>query len=191
MFADPSILPLMGVVFLATLVRSTFGFGEALVAVPLLALIIPIQIAVPFATLLSITVAGLILAQDWQKVHTRSAWWLILPTLVGIPIGLLILMMGSPSVVKAVMGSIIIGFSGYCLLWQRKLHLPDDRLAWAFRIRSRGTRRCLWHEWASAGCLWHPPRLDSGTLPGHSPGLLSSGQRGWHDRILGDGIMGA
>ena len=58
MFADPATLPVVGVTFLATLVRSTFGFGEALVAVPLLALVIP----VPLATLLSIAVAGMILA---------------------------------------------------------------------------------------------------------------------------------
>jgi uncharacterized protein len=63
----------IGVIFLATLVRSAFGFGEALVAVPLLALVIPIQVAVPLATLLSITVASLILAQDWRNVHARSA----------------------------------------------------------------------------------------------------------------------
>lgn len=66
---------MVAAVFLGTLVRSAFGFGfgEALVAVPLLALIIPVLVAVPGAALLSITVAGLILAQDWGKVHARSA----------------------------------------------------------------------------------------------------------------------
>ena len=48
--------------FLATLIRSTFGFGEALVAVPLLALIIPVEEAVPLATLLSVLVAAILLA---------------------------------------------------------------------------------------------------------------------------------
>ena len=130
MLADPTILPVVGVVFLATLVRS--AFGEALVAVPLLALVIPVTIAVPLATLLSITVAGLILAQDWRKVHARSAWWLILPTLVGIPLGLLLLTAVAPPVVKAVMAVVIIAFSGYCLLGKWQPHLPDDRLAWVF-----------------------------------------------------------
>ena len=50
--------PGMAVIFLATLIRSAFGFGEALVAVPLLALLIPVEQAVPLATLVSITVAG-------------------------------------------------------------------------------------------------------------------------------------
>ena len=132
MFADPALLPVVGVVFLATLVRSAFGFGEALVAVPLLALLIPIPIAVPLATLLSITVAGLILAQDWRKVHARSAWWLTVPTLFGIPLGLYILTAAPASAVKVVMGCVIVAFSCYCLFGRRKPQLPDDRLAWVF-----------------------------------------------------------
>src|SRR5436305_212135 len=132
MFADPATLPVLGVVFLATLVRSAFGFGEALVAVPLLALVIPVRVAVPLATLLSVTVAGLILAQDWRKVHARSAWWLVVPTLFGIPVGLLVLTEVSPPAAKAAMAVVIIAFSGYCLFGRRKPRLPDDRLAWAF-----------------------------------------------------------
>src|SRR5438093_4167617 len=37
----------LAVIFLATLIRSAFGFGEALVAVPLLALLMPVEEAVP------------------------------------------------------------------------------------------------------------------------------------------------
>src|SRR5215212_186991 len=102
MFAsDPTLLPVVGVVFLATLVRSAFGFGEALVAVPLLALVIPVRVAVPLAVLLSVTVAALILVQDWRHVHARSAWWLVVPTLFGIPVGLLVLTGVHPGAVKA------------------------------------------------------------------------------------------
>src|SRR5690348_6128815 len=101
--ADSVLLAVVGVVFLATLVRSAFGFGEALVSVPLLALLIPVRVAVPLATLLSITVAGLILAQDWRHVHARSAWWLVVPTLFGIPVGLLVLTQVYPPAVKVAM----------------------------------------------------------------------------------------
>jgi uncharacterized protein len=132
MFTDPAVLPVIGVVFVATLIRSTLGFGEALVAVPLLALVIPVQVAVPLATLLSITVAGLILAQDWRKVHARSAWWLVVPTLFGIPLGLLLLTEVSPPAVKTAMAAVIIAFSCYCLVGKRKPQLLNDRLACLF-----------------------------------------------------------
>jgi len=47
----------LAVIFLATLIRSAFGFGEGLVALPLLALLIPVEVAAPLAVLFSITVA--------------------------------------------------------------------------------------------------------------------------------------
>src|SRR5215813_11592252 len=109
------ILPVLGVVFVATLVRSAFGFGEALIAVPLLALLIPVEVAVPLATLLSITVAGFVVAQDWHKVQLGSAGWLIVSTVFGIPLGLWLLTAVAEPAVKAVLAVVIIGFSSYCL----------------------------------------------------------------------------
>jgi uncharacterized protein len=78
---DVATLQVPLVIFFATLVRSTFGFGEALIAVPLLALFIPIAIAAPVAVLLSITIAAVVVAQDWRKIYLRSTAWLLLPTL--------------------------------------------------------------------------------------------------------------
>src|SRR5438309_11062644 len=90
----------LAVVFLATLIRSAFGFGEALVAVPLLALLIPVEVAVPLAVLFSITVAGIVVLQDWHQVHVGSAWRLVLATLFGIPLGLLLLTKVSEHTIK-------------------------------------------------------------------------------------------
>src|SRR3954465_9352024 len=101
MVLDWAILTVLVVVFLAMLIRSAFGFGEALVAVPLLALLIPVEVAVPLAVLVSITVAVVIVLEDWHKVHFRSAWRLILSTLFGIPLGLLLLTGVDESIVKA------------------------------------------------------------------------------------------
>jgi len=75
------------VVFIATLVRSTLGFGEALIAVPLLAFLIPLQVAAPLAVLVSITIAAIVVAQDWQHIHLRSAGGLLVSTLFGLPLG--------------------------------------------------------------------------------------------------------
>jgi hypothetical protein len=79
------------VLFLATIIRSAFGFGEALVAVPLLALAIPVEVAAPVAVLASIKVALIVVVQDWRSIHLRSAIWLVAPTLFGIPLGLIVL----------------------------------------------------------------------------------------------------
>jgi len=69
-------IPVLAVLFLATFVRSTLGFGEALVAVPLLALFIPIKVAAPVAVLISITVAAIALCRTGAMCTcaARAGW---------------------------------------------------------------------------------------------------------------------
>ena len=74
---DATALHVLVVVFIATLIRSAFGFGEALFAVPLLAFHRPLTLASPLAVLLSITIAAVVVIQDWNKVEWRSAGWLV------------------------------------------------------------------------------------------------------------------
>jgi uncharacterized protein len=121
-------LQVLAVLFLATFIRSALGFGEALVAVPLLALTLPVQVAAPLAVLVSITVAVVVVIQDWRNVHVRSAGWLVLSTLFGIPLGLLLLKTVSESIVKGILGTFIIAFALYSLAG-RKPELHSDRLA--------------------------------------------------------------
>lgn len=123
---------IVAIIFVATLIRSAFGFGEALVAVPLLARLIPVKTAAPLAVLVSITVAAVILIQDWDKVHPRSAVWLVLPTLLGIPLGLWLLTEAAEAVVKIILAAVLIGFSTYCLTSRQRLQLKGDGLAWLF-----------------------------------------------------------
>jgi len=154
-------IPVLAVLFLATFVRSTLGFGEALVAVPLLALFIPIKVAAPVAVLISITVAAIALVQDWRHVHLRSASWLVASTLIGTPLGLLLLTRVEGAVVKACLGLILASFSTYSLLHGASAVLKNDRLAWPFGL--------------SAGMLGGaygmngPPLVMYGTLRGWSP----------------------
>ena len=129
---DWTILHVILVLFVATVIRSAFGFGEALIAVPLLALTMPVEQAAPLAVLVSITVAFVILLQDWRLVHVRSAGWLVLFTLMGIPLGLLLLRTASESAVKAILAAIIMGFSLHALIGRRKYEFTDDRFAWFF-----------------------------------------------------------
>jgi uncharacterized membrane protein YfcA len=122
----------VGVVFVATVIRSAFGFGEALIAVPLLALVIPVAVAAPLAVLVSITVAAVIVAQDWRHVHVGSAWRLVVATLFGLPLGLLALTQVPEPAVKATLAVVILAFSTYCLARRTLMELKDDRLAWLF-----------------------------------------------------------
>ncbi|HUX67491.1 MAG TPA: sulfite exporter TauE/SafE family protein [Terriglobales bacterium] len=111
-----SIALLCGVVFLATLVRSSFGFGEALVAVPLLALRWPLRQAAPLAVLVSVTVAGVILLRERQRVHWGSAAGLLAATLAGLPCGLLLLTTVASAAVKLGLGAAILAYALWALV---------------------------------------------------------------------------
>jgi len=127
---DTTILYILVVVFFATLIRSTFGFGEALIAVPLLSLRIPVAVAAPVAVLLSITIAAVVVAQDWRKVHVRSAGWLLAPTIVATPLGIALLTCIHQHLVKAVLAVVIVVFSGYFLLGKKPPELCSDSHVW-------------------------------------------------------------
>jgi len=120
------------IIFIATLIRSTFGFGESLVAVPLLLLFLPVEIAVPLSVLLSIFIAAVVVVQDHQQIHFSSAKWLILFALPGIPLGLFILVYGNGHFVKSGLGLLIILYSTYSLVAKQKTVLQKDNRFWLF-----------------------------------------------------------
>lgn len=117
------------VIFVATLVRSAFGFGEALLAVPLLALRIPLQMAAPLAVLISITIAAYIVIQDWRDVHFKSAGWLVFATLFGLPLGLWLLTSSHQQAVKLVLAMVIICFAVISLIGNPP-ELHSDSKSW-------------------------------------------------------------
>ncbi|HEY1912523.1 MAG TPA: sulfite exporter TauE/SafE family protein [Vicinamibacterales bacterium] len=121
---------MIAVIFVATLIRSTLGFGEALVAVPLLALRTPVEVAAPLAVLVSIVVAGAVIAQDWQGVQFRAAAGLIFAALLGLPLGLILLARADDHLVRLLLGSVIILFSIYSLVIGRSRSLANDHTGW-------------------------------------------------------------
>jgi uncharacterized membrane protein YfcA len=159
------------VLFLATTIRSAFGFGEALIAVPLLALLLPVEVAAPVAVLVSITVAAVVVAQDWREIHMGSAVWLVLSTLFGIPVGLLILKTVPESAVKGILAVVIMAFSAYSLASRHRRHLKNDRLAWLFGFGAG----ILGGAYGMNG----PPLVVFGALRGWSPANFRATLQGY------------
>jgi len=127
---SPTTLYVLLVVFLATFIRSAIGFGEALFAVPLLALRLPLEVAAPLAVLISITIALIVVAQDWRKVHARSMGWLMFATIFGIPLGLALLTSSHQQLVKAILALLIVAFAVFSLIGNRPPELRSDSLPW-------------------------------------------------------------
>jgi uncharacterized membrane protein YfcA len=167
----PVTLEIVAIIFAATLIRSAFGFGEALVSVPLLSLIIPVNVAAPVAALVSITVAAVVLVQDWSEVHGRSASRLVIATLFGVPLGLWMLTAVAEPVVKGILATVIIVFSTYSLVNKRPLTLGDDQHAWIFGFGAG----VLGGAYGMNG----PPLVVYGTMRGWSPAQFRATLQGY------------
>jgi len=78
----------------------------------------------------SITIAGIVVVQDWKHIHLHSTGWLVFSTLFGIPLGLLLLTSSHQRIVKGALGIIILGFSIYSLSGRAPFELKRDNRAW-------------------------------------------------------------
>lgn len=104
------------VIFISSLIRVVFGFGNALLAMPLLAMTsLGIKVVTPLVALVAATLALQILYSAWKSVDIRSAWRLILSSLLGIPVGLYLIKVADDAVVKMILALVILGFSFYSL----------------------------------------------------------------------------
>jgi uncharacterized membrane protein YfcA len=175
------IAAVVAILFVATLVRSTLGFGEALVAVPLLALVIPVKTAAPVAALVSITVAAIVIVQDWRQIHFKSAGWLIASTLAGIPFGVLLLTRVAEPVVKGVLAVVIIAFAAQALR-HAGWHLKTDRFAWMFGL----VAGVLGGAYGMNG----PPLAVYGSLRGWTPGEFRATLQGYFLPASAVGMLG-
>jgi uncharacterized protein len=120
----------VAVIFAATVIRTALGFGEALVAVPLLALRLPMRLATPLAVAVSVVVALLVVARDWRHVELRSAGWLTVASFLGTPVGIYVLAHANDDVAKTVLGAVIAGFGLYAARGMSSARLLSDDPRW-------------------------------------------------------------
>jgi uncharacterized membrane protein YfcA len=127
-------LSIVVVLFFAALCRSTFGFGDALVAMPLLSMLVGVRVATPLVALMSVVIAIAILVNDWRKVEFRACIPLVMATAIGIPIGIAYLKGVNESTIKTVLGILIIGFGSYELMVRRSSNIISAKWAWPLGV---------------------------------------------------------
>ena len=103
------------ILFAATLVHVALGFGTALVAMPLLVLVLGLHVATPLVAMVVLITISLILVREWRHVNLKAATQLLTASLFGIPVGLLMLHAVPVSFVKGVLGATLVSYSIYCL----------------------------------------------------------------------------
>ena len=113
MISPVPLLTVFFILFISTFTRATFGFGDALIAMPLLVLVVGVQIATPLVAFAGTTTQDIASFRD---------------TLLGLG-----LVTAAPeAVVKTILGMILILFAGYNLLRPKLILLQHQSWAYAF-----------------------------------------------------------
>lgn len=135
---DPLGLACVAVILVAVGFRSTFGFGDALLSMPLLTLLIGPQLAAPLFAVTSPVVGTMILLQDRGSVHWSAAGRLLVAAALGTPLGVLLLTVASPRVLSIILGISLLFIGAWGLL--RKASetpwLVSPHWAWPFGLVS-------------------------------------------------------
>jgi uncharacterized membrane protein YfcA len=132
MSIEPNTALVLGVLFVSSFLRSAVGFGDALVAMPLLAVLIGVHTAAPLVALVAATLALCMLAAGWRSVRLAAAWQLIVGALAGIPLGLWLLQGAHDRILKGVLALVLVLYSGWALLRPRLPVLRSEAGAFWF-----------------------------------------------------------
>lgn len=110
------------VIFAAYFIRGLTGFGSALVAVPLLVLVLPLKLVVPVVVLLDYLAAMSHGIRHFRHIQWRDLLPVLPFTLAGIVIALFLLEQVEAGLLTDALGLFIIGYAIYSLLPLPPLH---------------------------------------------------------------------
>ena len=117
-------LLILAILFVSTFIHSTLGFGQALIAMPLLLMIVELKIATPLVAFVLMTIGTVILVKNWRVADLNAAWRLVLSSCLGIPMGIFMLKGVPEELMKLFLGILVILFSLYNLT-NRHLKMVD------------------------------------------------------------------
>jgi uncharacterized membrane protein YfcA len=129
--ASPLVLALCAaVVFAAYVLRGATGFGAGVVAIPLLALVMPLTVVIPVITTLGIVASLGQSVQEFRHVDWRALRGLALPSAIGMGIGLWLFAELDPALLVKAFAAFIILYGTWGLLPRRPAwRLPGPALA--------------------------------------------------------------
>lgn len=123
-------------VFLGALMRAIFGFGDSVVSMPLLALLpLNLETSIALVGLTGFSVAVLAILSGWKNVDRPVLKQLSIGTLIGIPVGLLLVKFSSQYTITFFMGIFLIFYGIYSLTKKKAGELQQsswvDQSIWA------------------------------------------------------------
>jgi uncharacterized protein len=118
----------MAIIVFAGFTQGLTSFGFALIAMPFLSQIIPLNQAVPIVVFLSLCTNLLVIANCYRFIKIKRIWIMVVSSLIAAPFGAWLLVYVDADILKLVTGLIIIAFA-LALLFGKSFPIRDERLA--------------------------------------------------------------
>lgn len=125
-------LLLAGIVLLAAALQTLAGFGFALLVMPLLTLLLGIKTAAPLVALVGFTLYLINLLRYRRGLEWREALKLLIPALLGVPLGVLALRTLDESLIKGFLGVILVAYALFALFNPQMPQLRST--VWAYPV---------------------------------------------------------
>jgi uncharacterized membrane protein YfcA len=115
-------------VLLASLVAGLTGFGFAIIAVPILMILMPPKVVVPLVQLLSTMLQIVVLVEARRWVDLGRMWPLLLAGIAGVPLGTYLLLILDPQVLRILVGAVVV-LSALAMLAGWRWSVRKEKLA--------------------------------------------------------------
>jgi len=118
----------IAVILFAGFTQGLTSFGFALISMPLLSRIVPLQEAVPLVVIMSGIINLMVMAQTWRHIQINRIWLLVVGSLIAAPIGTHLLMFVNPEILKLTAGIMIAVFA-LLLIGNKSFPVRHERFA--------------------------------------------------------------
>jgi uncharacterized membrane protein YfcA len=103
-------------VFLAVLVQTLSGFGFAIIVMPLATLVLGVRTAAPLIAMTGLTAYAINVIRYRRAINLGELASLAVASALGVPVGIWLLSNVSESLVRQVLGGVLVAFALYALL---------------------------------------------------------------------------
>lgn len=107
------------IVLLAALLQTTSGFGFALLAMPVVTLVVGVRTAAPLVALTSFTLYAINLLRYRQALNWQAASRLAVACALGVPLGIWLVAAVHETLIKGALGGVLLIYGLYALLRPR------------------------------------------------------------------------
>lgn len=121
-------------VFLGFFIQTVVGFAGALVALPILLIVMNLQDAIAYLALFYLYSSAILVVKEWKNIDKPVLLKLTVATVIGVTFGIWILQYGKPLVLKKILGVFILLYVIYTMFFVKATNEKKTRFNFIFGL---------------------------------------------------------